>query len=59
MSTVATVLADLRTLLDESSANEWTDAELIKDIANAEQDLASRMGNLRGSGRFRYRESIT
>ena len=59
MSTVSTVLATLRIQLDESSANEWTDAELIADIANAEQELANRMGLLFGSGRFRYRESIT
>lgn len=59
MSTVSTVLANLRTRLDETSANEWTDAQLIGYIADAEQWLASRLGKLVGSGRFRYRDTIS
>lgn len=58
MSTVATVLAKLRIRLDETSANEWTDAQLISYIADAEQWLAAKLGMLVGSGRFRYRDTI-
>lgn len=59
MSTVSTVLSKLRTRLDETSANEWTDAQLISYIADAEQWLAARLGMLPGSGRFRYRDTIS
>ena len=58
MSTVATVLSNLRIRLDETSANEWTDAQLITYISDAEQWLADRMGRFVGSGRFRYRDTI-
>ena len=59
MSTVSTVLANLRTRLDETSASEWTDAQLITYLSNGEQWLADRIGRLIGSGRFRYRDTIT
>jgi len=58
VSALSTVLSSLRTRLDETSANEWTDAQLIGYIAEAEQWLADKMGRLTGSGRFRYRDTI-
>ena len=58
-SLYSAVLSLVRTSLGEASAVEWTDAQLITYISNAEQWMASWLGRLPGNGRFIQEEDIT
>lgn len=49
----------LRDDIRESSADEWTDAQLARYLSRAEQWFARWLSALRNSGRFLYEEQFT
>jgi len=59
VSTVAQVLTRLRLLLQETSAVEWTDAQLIQYINDSHLWLGAHMGNVYGAGWFEHSETFT
>lgn len=59
MSTVSSVASTIRTRLQETTASQWSDAQIIYQIAAAEQWLADLIGKFPGSGKYRYTETFT
>lgn len=55
----ANLVSYVRDDLRESTADEWTDAQLARYISRAEQWFARFLSSLRNSGRFLYEEQFT
>ena len=58
-SLISAIETKVRRSLGEASAVEWTSAQLVDYISNAEQWLAAWLGRLNGSGRFVQEENVT
>ena len=60
MSTVQTIVDELRVRLEESTARKWSDADqLIPYVNEAERWLARLLSHIPKSNRFRYRQTFT
>lgn len=59
MSTVADAELRLRVRIDETTARKWSSAQLVYYISDAQQYWTDRLGKIKGSGRFRYRDTWT
>lgn len=55
----STLLSELRTRVNEASANEWTDPQLLRHISRGEIWESRFLGKIKRSGRFQYVENKT
>jgi len=58
-STAAVLEANLRFVLSETAANEWTSARLRVHLSRAQYQHAAWLSQLKGSDWFQYSEDIT